>query len=153
MTHPEDLWEAFSRAVVRIDLPEGSKILRPAGSSKRSASPNDAFPFDAPVHIVTAYNPNGIIADDEENRTAHARLTQAVSTMRCYSTVGSAEDGSFAEPGVAIADIDLSTALDLGREFGQAAIYCWTSDALTIVGINQRVEHESAWTLADFPDR
>lgn len=135
-------WSDFARAVVRIELPTGSYRIEP-----RDPVELGEFPLDAPVHIVTAYNPAGLVADDADNRRRHDELRRAVSGRVTYPTVGSAPDGSLAEPGRAIAGLDLAAALELGRRFGQRAIYEWSPDGLRIVGVDEPLTRSMGWVL------
>lgn len=137
-----DVWRGFEAAIVRIELPEGSHRLEPRG-------PGDVgvFPFSAAVHVVTAFNPGGRQVDAAENDERHAQLLAATSGHVTLASVGSAPDGSMAEPGCALCDVDLTVALDLGRRFGQAAIYRWTAESLSIVGVDDARVTEMGWVL------
>ena len=123
------LGEAFAGAIVSLNGRNGERstlLPAPAGST-------GTFEHAGPVHIITAYNPNGVMADAGANEAAHAELTAALAGHSVVASVGSAPDGSFAEPGWAVLDIGLVDAVELGRRFGQVAIYRWTADALRIV--------------------
>ena len=52
------------------------------------------------------------------------------------------------EPGYAVLDVSLDTAVEIGREFGQRAIYRWTDDALSIVGVDEPVRLRLGWRLS-----
>ena len=54
-----------------------------------------------------------------------------------------------AEPGYAVLDVEPSFALAMGRQFGQRAIYRWTADALTILGVDEDVEVRLGWRLSE----
>jgi hypothetical protein len=138
------MWDAFAEAIVRIDLMTGPAVLAPEAFGEVGR-----FPFEAPVHIITAYNPAGVEIDAGSNRRFHDALCSAVGTRQAFSTVGSARDGSMAEPGYAVLGLTLAEAIELGRRFGQRAIYRWTTDALTIVGVDEDNERRLGWALSD----
>lgn len=138
------MWEGFAGAVVRLELPAGGALLEP-----RPPGDVGVFPFAAPVHIVTAYNPAGCEIDEETNIDRHRDLDIAVSGLETIPTVGSAPDGSMPEPGFGLLDVSLSDALDLARDFGQRAIYQWTYDALTIVGVDEPHRRRLGWSLTE----
>ncbi len=138
------MWEGFAGAVVRVELSTGGVVLEP-----RPPGDVGVFPFAAPVHIVTAYNPAGFEIDEETNRTRHLALGMAVTGRATIPTVGSAPDGSMPEPGFALLEVSLSYALDLARDFGQRAIYQWTSDALHIVGVDEQHRRRLGWSLSE----
>lgn len=113
------LWDGFAEAVVQITLDEGTSVIlvpAPPGSV-------DTFPFDGPVHIITAYNPRGDLSDEAANRRSHAELAAAsgAAGWSALPTVGSGPDGSMPEPGLAIFDITRGEAVALGARFGQAS--------------------------------
>lgn len=137
-----ELWEAFAGAVVRISLPAGDHRIEP-----RPSGMTGYFSFAAPVDIITAYNPAGIESDVEANEARHASLATALRSRETFATVGSAPDGSMAEPGIAVVGLEFDEAVELGRRFGQVAIYRWTADALAIVGVDDRRTVEMGWSL------
>lgn len=138
------MWAGFSEAVVELVLDTGRVLLEP-----RPAGVVAAFPLDDPVHIVTAFNPAGVAATLEQNLAAHGRLRTALGSAVRFETVGSAPDGGFAEPGFAFVAAE-SEALAIGEQFGQAAIYRWSADALTILGVDESGRrHRLGWALSD----
>ncbi len=138
------MWDNFAEAIVRIDLASGRSVISPEALGEVGQ-----FPFDAPLHIITAYNPAGIEVDAGSNEQFHDALGVAVDAYEVFSTVGSARDGSMAEPGYAVFGLTLDEAVELGRRFGQRAIYRWTADALTIVGVGEATERRLGWSLSD----
>ncbi len=145
------LGQAFAGAIVSLVGHNGERsTLRPAPPGSTGV-----FEFAGPVHIITAYNPNANLADVGANEAAHAELTAALAGHSVVASIGSAPDGSFAEPGWAVLDIDLADAVELGRRFGQVAIYRWTADALRIVSCERTSTAADdivmGWTLG--PDR
>lgn len=137
-----DVWDGFAAAVVRVSLPDGDRRLEP-----RPSGVVGEFPLDGPVHIITAYNPAGVEADAEANEASHAALGAALRSHTTVATVGSAPDGSMAEPGFGVLGLELDDAVELGRRFGQAAIYRWTADALAIVGVDDGCRVEMGWSV------
>lgn len=139
----ESLWEGFAAAVVHLELPTGTVLLEP-----RPVGDVGAFPFEGPVHIVTAYNPDGLQIDDEANMSRHRELMLATAGFITIPSIGSALDGSMREPGFALIDASLTDSVALGRRFGQVAIYQWTADALTIVGVDEVHHLRLGWALS-----
>jgi hypothetical protein len=137
------MWDGFADAVVRLDLPTGCVVLEP-----RPVGDVGKFPFDAPVHIITAYNPAGIEIDEEINFGRHRSLGLALQRRNVFPTVGSAPDGSMPEPGFGVLDMTLSDALELASDFGQLAIYRWTPHALSIVDVDGNERVRRGWSLS-----
>lgn len=138
-----EMWDGFFRAIVRLELPNGPWVLHPADPSDTGD-----FPFSGPVHIITAYNPGGGATAESENQAATRELERTVRQFDPFPTVGSAPDGSFAEPGFGLVGISHEEALALGTRFGQAAIYCWTAQHLAVCGVGPEEEHRMGWRLA-----
>jgi Protein of unknown function (DUF3293) len=105
------------------------------------------FPFDAAVHIVTAYNPDGRELPAAENEGRDRELAESLRAHPTVRTVGSAPDGTMAEPGFAVHGLDDTAARALGRRFGQLAIYRWSFDALAIVDVATGDERTLGWRL------
>lgn len=141
-TTADALWQGFAGAVVRLALPTGPHRLAPIAEGTRGR-----FPYPSPVHIITAHNPGGVEIDAAANRTPHRDLHAALAAHACIETVGSAPDGSMAEPGFGVLDMELDVAVQLGRRFGQVAIYRWTRDTLSIVGVDDPSTIDMGWTL------
>ena len=144
----DPMWDAFANAVVTLSLPTGSAVLRPADPGT-----TDDFGFDAPVHIITAFNPAGVEADPHENEARHHALCVMLEQRELWwhGSVGSAPDGSFAEPGCAVLAMDTEDALEVAREFGQRAIYVWTEESLRILGVDEPVDLAYGWKLEHAP--
>jgi hypothetical protein len=139
----EELWDAFASAVIRLSMSDRDRRLepRPHGSVGR-------FTFSSPVHIITAHNPAGEESDPEENAARHAQLERELERWTTLASLGSAPDGSMAEPGFAVLEMTQREAIAIGRRFGQVAIYRWTSQALSIVGVEDEQRRDMGWALA-----
>jgi hypothetical protein len=136
------MWDGFAQAIVEVGLTDGPAVLRPAAPGRVGV-----FPFDRPMHILTAYNPAGRVTDAADNAARHEALGDALAGLQIVPTVGSAPDGTLREPGYGLLGADLGQALDLARAFGQRAIYQWTQDALSIVGVDEQVQIDLGWSL------
>ena len=137
-----ETWEGFRRAIVRIEYERGPAVLRPEPHGLVGL-----FTESAPVHIITAHNPSGRIERAEENRAADARLSTALSTWRTHRTIASSPEGRFQEPGFAVFAMAALEAEELGVRFGQAAIYRWAADSLTVVALDGGLDHQAGWSL------
>ena len=84
---------------------------------------------------LTAWNPSSSQVDDEINVAADRELADVlceagVTIERC---IGSHPDGSWREEGWAAVGLTRAMALEIGRRFGQDAIYEATAEGLWIV--------------------
>lgn len=81
--------------------------------------------------VLTAYNPLGLVASDEHNRSAHAALERRLRTCAARVVVaeGRGRSGGWPpEPSWFALGLDFNTACQLGREFRQNAIVYVGSD-------------------------
>ena len=87
-------------------------------------------------HVITAWNPGGVLASADENSVADARLLAEIQIRRleAYRAVGSDPDSPHKEDGWIVAGMKESEAVDLGRRFGQIAIFRIEQGRLTVVG-------------------
>ncbi|MFT5201435.1 MAG: hypothetical protein ACI9C1_000810 [Candidatus Aldehydirespiratoraceae bacterium] len=140
----DKMWDGFADAIVQVALARGPAVLVP-----RPVGRVGVFPFHRPVHILTAYNPAGRVIDAADNEARHDALASALAGNRVFPTVGSAADGTFREPGYGLLEGDLQEAIELARVFGQRAIYRWTPDVLSVIGVDEEVQIDLGWTLQD----
>jgi Protein of unknown function (DUF3293) len=74
--------------------------------------------------IVTAHNPRSEAFSKEENDQRHQALQHYLQEKKydLDPSLGQSPDGSWSEEGFVIFDIELASALDIGRTFEQHAI-------------------------------
>jgi hypothetical protein len=140
----DPLWDAFAGAVITIELGVGRRVLEP-----RPTGVVGTFPLADPVHIITEWNPGGAPSTLASNIERAKDLDASLDQLQPLPTIGSAVDGSFPEPGVAVVGLSETQAIEFGRRFGQAAIYRWTPDSLTILGADHLGEHVMGWELTE----
>jgi hypothetical protein len=119
-----DLEEVWTTVLLEVEHP--TEVRTPA---------HVAGDHGATVHVITAWNPASSVVDPGDNRIADDELRgllveAAVVHERC---TGSNPDGSWREEGWAVVGLSRAEAIELGRRFGQDAIYEVTSDLLHIV--------------------
>ncbi|MEJ2869155.1 DUF3293 domain-containing protein [Actinomycetospora sp. OC33-EN08] len=121
----EERFAGYRRAGLRVP---GLTELRPADEG------TDEFPFDGPVHVLTAYDPGPARYGAAENeRRQQALLEDLPAGVQRWSAVAGAEDGSHAEASVVVRGLTDAQALDLARRHGQDAVFRWTAEAWSIL--------------------
>lgn len=131
----QQTWAEFVRARVRIALPTGELEV---GPTLPGMQPSDArFPTEfarRPVHVITAWNPGGTAADDAANRAAQAALLTHLTVLvgeghvELWPAVGFDPLHDWHEQSVAVAGLGRDAACEIGRRYGQAAIFEWTDE-------------------------
>ena len=104
-------------------------------ADKRSGGWPDRFA------VVTAHNPDGVIVSRAANRVADARLERRLTALGSspFRVTGGSKDMSHAESGWGFAIANLETAVWLGREFRQLAVFWINRGDLFLLDCNSNV--------------
>jgi len=134
----------YVRAV--LDVPDLGLVLRP----RPAGEVRGAFPFDAPVHVMTAHNPGAERPGAAENAARQTQLEAELDArgLRRWATVASAEDGSSAEAGALVAGLDDAAACALGAAWGQDAVFRWSRTAWTVLACDDAPSVDLGWEIA-----
>ena len=127
MSGDDASWDLYIDAIIEIVVDGRTNCVR---------GPNaGALPADAPVFVLTAYNPGGVDREDAENEAAERLLEAelAAAGIRYWPAFGHSRDESWSEPGVAVASFDRARACALGDRYGQLAVYELTDDEVHVV--------------------
>ena len=123
----EAMWDLYAGA--RIDCTIDGRARRLRGPDA------EPLPAPAPIFVLTAYNPGGVERDRALNDAAEeeleSRLASAGTTF--WPARGRSPDASWSEPGVAVAGFDRAQACELGRRYGQLAVYELTEHEVHVV--------------------
>ncbi len=127
MSDDDAMWDLYIDAVIECEID---------GRTHRLRGPDaEPLPADAPIFVLTAYNPNGVDRDDAVNeadeRALEGELSAEAATF--WSAVGHSRDHSWSEPGVAVARFDRARASAYGNRYGQLAVYELTAAELHVV--------------------
>ncbi|MEU5594944.1 DUF3293 domain-containing protein [Streptomyces sp. NPDC020298] len=120
-------WTHYQQAVVDIELPEGTVRVAPAPRGVTVGS------FPAPdgetIHVVTAHNPRGRLASRPDNDRAHREMLGLLRRreLRWWPAVGGDADSRHTEVSAAIVGLSDHQARALGRQFGQDAVFAWST--------------------------
>ncbi|MFF7856098.1 DUF3293 domain-containing protein [Streptomyces sp. NPDC007904] len=85
--------------------------------------------------MITAWNPRGRTASDDVNALAQHGLLDEIRRrgLTWWPAVGGDVRGTHREESVAVVGLSDAAARDLGRRFGQDAVFAWTSDAWRVL--------------------
>lgn len=140
----QDLLAAYQQTLVRIELSGGELEVTTAGLGTTQGP----RPFDHTVYVITAWNPGSAETPDEVNRAAHQELVDWLAEQghEYWPSVGTAPDGTWREEGVAVVGLGRLTALEVGRRFGQLAVFEWDGVGFRIVFCADGVVVNGGWT-------
>ena len=143
----EENWASYARAVVDFAPPGGPPFrLVPDTPGVTGAWPQE---LEAPVVIVTAWNPDSVVMPDADNQ-ARSRLLLAEFAGRgvvLWPAIGRDPDSPHVEVGVAVSGLTLVEGVTLAAQYGQASIFVWTPDAWTVVSCSDDRCHTSGWRI------
>ena len=127
MSDDDELWDLYADALIECEIDGQLRCLR---------GPNrDALPDRGSIFVLSAYNPGGIACDQELNAAAEARLERELRAigLTVWPAVGRSHDGSWSEPGVAVAGLGRDRACEYGNRYGQIAVFELTADDVHVV--------------------
>lgn len=122
-------WSAYLETTITAE------VVPNTVESLNGPTASEQWLFDAPVHVITAWNPYNIVRSREENDRANTELAVALARRgaRFASARGSANDGLHFEDSFITWNLTRDEAIDLGREFRQEAVFELTADELRLV--------------------
>jgi len=120
-----DFSEIYLKTELTLEVDGTTRPLREVVGNRRRA-----------FHVVTAWNPGGAEATREANAAADSELLAEIQSRRLetYRAIGSDPDSHHKEDGWIVSGIKDADAVELGRRFGQIAIFRVEKGKLTVVG-------------------
>ncbi len=111
------LTRLYDTAVYEVAFPDGWKVFHVGAHGPRTD----------PFVLITAYDPAGAQTSAAENQAANERLARTLHSRGWHvlEALGRSPDGSHVEPSFAVFGIPLAEALEVAREFDQAAVFVW----------------------------
>lgn len=101
--------------------------------------------------VVTAHNPEGVIALPDFNARAHAALVRRVEGLGIpgFPITGASPDRTYQEPGLGLDTGNLAIVAGLAAEFRQVAFY-WIEAGQLFLAIDAS---GTGWQVASLADR
>lgn len=138
----DGLWRAYCAATVRFDLPSGTVHLTP------QPSPGPGEPPVGDLHVITACDPanSGRRGDD----AARMELLRAeLDGLTCYPAEGGDLDAQHdPEPSIAVQGLTDRQAQELGRRFGQVAVFSWSGWKWSVLACATHRRSDLGWELS-----
>jgi hypothetical protein len=143
----EDDWASYARAVIDMDPPVGDGFrLVPADPGVVDPWPEGLV---APIVVVTAWNPDSVRLAPGENAVRAGRLEAELVRLGAVHWPATGRDLATPhhEEGVAVSGLTEAEGTALGARFGQAAVYSWTGQALSVVSCTDDRRHTAGWRI------
>ena len=134
----------YLQAVIRLTVDGERMLLQP--TSEEGAAVN--FPYSEPVHIVTAWNPNGVTLTIADNDRCQKKLLSDPPLARASARACTGGDltGRHQEPSLLLENLTTEVALVLGRSYGQHAIFRWSRTLFDLLSCRSDVAARRRWT-------
>lgn len=150
MTGRDDLWATYRRALVDL-FPPDRPALRLCPGEVATAGGVLPEGLTEPVFVLTAWNPGSEPLEPEVNRARQVALLSELTARCCtlWPAVGWDPASAYREDGVLVSGLAEGEAVELGRRYGQEALYGWTRKAWSIISCVDDRRVELAWTLEE----
>lgn len=143
-------WDLYRTAVVDVRFGERTVRIapRPRGTAEGFLPASGGS--GATVHVITAWNPYGRTASDDANARAQRLLLDEVRHrgLTSWPAVGGDVSGTHREESVAAVGLSDAAARDLGRRFGQDAVFAWTPDVWRVQACDTDAVSVSGWAAS-----
>lgn len=93
------------------------------------------WPFPGVVHVITGWNPQGVVRDDESNSDINIRIAEDILRRggRFVHGHGRSPDGQYVEPSVVAWGLSRDEAAGMGRRAKQDSIFEIDGDVVRLV--------------------
>ncbi|MGX5187524.1 DUF3293 domain-containing protein [Streptomyces avermitilis] len=141
-------WAGYQQAVVDIRLAD--RTVRVVPGPQGAAEGHFPEPAGRTIHVITACNPYGRTASAEDNGRAQALLFEEIGRRRLawWPAAGGTVCGAHIEESAALVGLSDVEARELGRHFGQDAVFAWTPDAWSLLSCSSDETAVSGWTMS-----
>jgi Protein of unknown function (DUF3293) len=122
----DDTWDAYAATV--ISRPRGGAVLAGPGAVA-------ILPTRAPMHAITAWNPDSLRRSRVVNRAANGRLQDLLLRHGTAPkmVIGESPDGRWREESYLVGGLARARAAEIGALFGQRAVFELTADVLHVI--------------------
>jgi hypothetical protein len=135
MLEPAARFRHYEQTIIEISLPDGSTTSTAPGQL-----PPAALLDLLPLYVITAWNPAGEHLGDDANDAAHNKMlgllrsTEPIGNpLLILDAIGQARSGSHYEVSVAVHGIARTSAVDIGQQLSQDAIFEITTERTRVV--------------------
>lgn len=151
MTAPADNWAAYASAILYLAAPSGTLRI----SQAQTGFTTGKFPDAAgqTIYVITACNPGGAARDAEENTASQVSLEAELTRRQIpwWHAADGDPDWSHIEASTAVIGLDEESARELGRSYGQEAIFEISPNGLHVLACQTRRSHASGWVIEVMP--
>ncbi|MGW4517105.1 DUF3293 domain-containing protein [Streptomyces sp. NPDC004393] len=139
-------WMLYQQAV--MDIQFGARTVRVTPSSPGTAEGLFPDSIGRTIHVITAFNPHGRVAPADANGRARRLLLNNINQLGLtwWPAAGGTACGAHIEESAAVVGMSDAAARELGRRFGQDAVFAWTFDAWRLLSCTSEETAVYGWT-------
>lgn len=141
-------WMLYQQAVVDIRFRD--RTVRVTPSPRGMTEGLFPMPIDRTIHVITAVNPYGHVAPADDNDRAQRLLLNEIDQLGLtwWPAAGGTACGTHIEESAAIVGMSDAAAREMGRRFGQDAVFAWTFDAWRLLACTSEETAVHGWTAS-----
>ena len=135
MLEPPARFRHYEQTIIEISLPDGLTTSTAPGEL-----PAAALLDLLPLYVITAWNPAGEHLGDDANHAGHDKMLELLRStepvgnqLLILDAIGRARSGSHYEVSVTVHGIARTSAVDIGQELSQDAIFEITTEGTRVV--------------------
>lgn len=100
--------------------------------------------------VITAWNPQSVQVRSSDNQRFNWQLLEEIDAagLRCTPAQGRNDDGSWSEDSFLVHDPDSEWLVELAARYGQNAVFRWTRESWSVVGVLLDGIVTVGWSLA-----
>ncbi|MEU9540557.1 DUF3293 domain-containing protein [Streptomyces mirabilis] len=138
-------WAQYQQAVVDFEF--GRSALRVTPDTPDLTVGAFPGPPGSTIHVITAFNPAGRIAPDQDNGRAQLRLLAELERrgLTWWPAIGGDPQGFHTEPSAAVLGLDDESARELGQRYGQDAVFAWDAHSWRLLACTTGTVTKSGW--------
>lgn len=141
-------WGDYETAHVRVHFTDRTVIIEPAPPGQVGVDFPAEFGGET-VFIITAHDPGGKPATAEANAADEQRLSATLDALGVtrHRAEGGGSEWVHVEASELVVGVNEATALRLGREYDQVAIFGWSPQAWEIIACKEARRTTLGWRL------
>nr|WTB35273.1 DUF3293 domain-containing protein [Streptomyces sp. NBC_00830] len=142
-------WAQYQQAVVDIEF--GRRTLQVTPDAPGLTAGAYPGPPGSTIHVVTAFNPTGHLVPDQDNDRAQLRLVAELERrgLTWWPAIGGDSRGIHTERSAAVLGLDDQSARELGRRYGQDAVFAWDAYSWRLLACNTGTVTVAGWRATE----
>jgi len=142
-------WAQYQQAVVDSEFGRTTLQVTPdAPGLTAGAFPG---PPGSTIHVITAFNPTGRMAPDQDNHRVQLQLLAELERrgLTWWPAIGGDPQGAHTERSAAVLGLDDESAPELGQHYGQDTVFAWDAHSWSLLACTTGTVTVSGWRATE----